>query len=365
MLPRRLPSCASALRKAYSTAPATANKRVILSGIQPTGTPHLGNYFGALTNWVHMQNTAGPEDVMLYAVVGWHALTLPQNPDALRAARNDMLAVLLAIGLDPKKSIIFHQDHNQDHTELSWILSCMTSMGHLLRMTTWKSRFADSKNMQAHASIDEGAMNAGLLTYPVLMAADILTYNATHVPVGDDQTQHLELARDIAERFNKTYGHVFTLPGIIKTSSQRILSLRDPTAKMSKSAPNAASRILLTDTYDQIKAKIRAAVTDSLPGITYDPVGRPGAANLLTILGACTGESPEVAAQRYEGKNFGALKSDLLETLNETLKVPRAEFEKIKADQAYLEGVAKDGARRAREYSSPMLQTVRKAVGLA
>ncbi|KAF8909181.1 hypothetical protein CPB85DRAFT_1222197 [Mucidula mucida] len=339
--------------------------RVVVSGIQPTGIPHLGNYFGALANWVNLQNNAEPDDVLLYMVVGWHALTLPQVPAELAASRSDMLAVLLAIGLDPKRSIMFHQDNNRDHAELAWIFNCMTSMGMLRRMTTWKSRMAASKNLSDNAQVDEGALNAGLFTYPVLMAADILAYNATHVPVGDDQTQHLELARDLVERFNSTYSPVFTMPGIIKTSSKRVLSLRDPTSKMSKSAPDASSRILLTDLPDTIAAKIRVAVTDSVSGITYDPVARPGTANLLTILGACTEETPEDVALRYANKNHGHLKKDVVEAVAEKLRPAREEFERIRVDKAYLETVAQDGARRAAERSGKTMKMVREAIGLS
>ncbi|KAG7453082.1 tryptophanyl-tRNA synthetase [Guyanagaster necrorhizus] len=340
---------------------------VILSGIQPTGVPHLGNYFGALANWVKLQREAGPDDVLLYMVASWHALTLPQDPAQLANARNDTLAALLAIGLDPKRSIIFHQDTNRDHAELAWIFNCISSTGMLRRMTTWKSRLATSRNMSDDADVDEGSLNAGLFTYPVLQAADILVYNSTHVPVGDDQTQHVELCRDIAERFNHTFSPdspLFTLPALLKTSSKRILSLRDPSSKMSKSAPDVSSRILLTDDASQIASKIRVAVTDSIQGITYDPVNRPGTANLLTILAACTNENVADVALRYQDKNHGHIKRDLTEVVEETLKGPRIEFGRLRKDAAYLREVALDGAARSAERSEAVMRKVREAIGL-
>ncbi|KAK0185908.1 hypothetical protein F5146DRAFT_1068421 [Armillaria mellea] len=344
-----------------------SKNRVILSGIQPTGVPHLGNYFGALTNWVRLQQEAGPDDVLLYMVASWHALTLPQDPAQLANARNDTIAVLLAIGLDPKRSIIFHQDTNRDHAELAWIFNCIATTGMLRRMTTWKSRLATSRNMSDDTDVDEGSLTAGLFTYPVLQAADILVYNATHVPVGDDQTQHVELCRDIAERFNHAFSPespLFTLPALLKTSSKRILSLRDPSSKMSKSAPDVSSRILLSDDASQIASKIRVAVTDSIPGITYDPVNRPGTANLLTILAACTNENVADVVLRYQDKNHGHVKRDLTEAVEETLKGPRAEFERLRKDAAYLREVALDGVAKSAERSEAVMREVREAIGL-
>ncbi|KAI8974252.1 tRNA synthetases class I-domain-containing protein [Trametes punicea] len=192
-----------------------ARPRVVFSGIQPTGIPHLGNLLGALLNWVKLQREAARDDRVIYSIVGWHALTLPQEPKALSAARSDMLAVLLSVGLDPERSIIFHQDENPHHVELAWILNCLTSMGKLKRMTTWKSRLAASRNARDDSEVDESLLNAGLFTYPVLQAADFLAYRATHVPVGEDQQQHIELCRDLAESFNKTFKgkrRLFPLP---------------------------------------------------------------------------------------------------------------------------------------------------------
>ncbi|THU92997.1 tryptophanyl-tRNA synthetase [Dendrothele bispora CBS 962.96] len=343
-------------------------KRVILSGIQPTGIPHLGNYLGALINWVQLQNDAGPEDELLFSIVGWHAMTLPQKPKELMESRMDMLAVLLAIGIDPKKSIVFHQNDVLQHTELAWVLNCITPIGKLRRMTTWKSRLAASKNLTEDAEMDETGLNVGLFTYPVLMSADILLYRATHVPVGDDQTQHLELCRDLADQFNRTYKakhRLFPLPIALNTPSKRILSLRDPTSKMSKSSPDPTSRILFTDSPSEITSKIRVAVTDSIAGITYDPVHRPGTANLLTILAACTGEDVHQVTKRFEGKNHGALKSEVTEAVQEMLRGPREEYERLKEQKDYLLKVAKEGAERAGEKAEVTMREVRQRVGLA
>ncbi|KAJ3715690.1 hypothetical protein C8R42DRAFT_679974 [Lentinula raphanica] len=349
----------------------TGTHRIIFSGIQPTGIPHLGNYLGALSNWVKLQNTADASDELLFSIVGWHALTLPQNPRQLSEARMDMLAVLLAIGLDPRRSIIFHQDDNPNHTELAWIFNCTTAMGKLRRMTTWKSRLAASKNQGDDADIDEAGLNLGLFAYPVLQAADILAYKATHVPVGDDQTQHLELSRVIADQFNRNFKAdkpLFPLPTQLITPSKRILSLRDPSSKMSKSSPDTSSRILLTDTSSQIAQKIRSAVTDSIKGITYDPLNRPGTANLLAMLAACNNdEDVRETARRYEGtgKNHGDLKKDLTEAVEEMIRRPREEFERLRKERGYLEQVAREGAQKARVKSEATMVEVRKRVGLS
>lgn len=343
-------------------------KRVIFSGIQPTGIPHLGNYLGALSNWVKMQEAAEPDDTLLFSIVGWHALTLPQDPVTLRSARDDMLATLLAIGLDPERSTLFHQEHNLHHVELCWILNCLTPMGKLRRMTTWKSRLATSRNAGSEDEVNESLLNSGLFTYPVLQAADVLVYRATHVPVGEDQQQHIELTRDVAEIFNRTFqgqNPLFPLPIYVNAPSKRILSLRDPTSKMSKSSPDAASRILLTDTASEIKSKIRAAVTDSTPGISYDPVRRPGTSNLLTILAACTESDVHDVARTYATRGHGQLKNDVADAVEELLKGPRSELERIRCEKAYLRDVARKGACKARGYSSVTMEDVRQRIGLA
>ncbi|KAF7323419.1 Tryptophanyl-tRNA synthetase [Mycena chlorophos] len=335
-----------------------AKPRTVFSGIQPTGIPHLGNYLGALSNWVKLQNE-NPNDRLIFSVVGWHALTLPQNPKELAASRRDMLAVLLAVGLDPKRSIIFHQDSNAMHTELAWILGCITPTGKLRRMTSWKTRLAQSRNANSESEVDESLLNAGLLTYPVLQAADILLYRATHVPVGEDQRQHLELSRDIADTFNRTFKKpLFPLP----------TSLINPSSKMSKSAPDASSRILLTDPPSLIASKIRGAVTDSITtGIAYDPVARPGTSNLLAILAAIEDVEIESVARRCAEANMSHadLKREVTERVDALFEKPRAEFERIRGDPGYLEQVAKEGAEKAREISAVTMEQVRQRVGLA
>ncbi|KAH7890081.1 hypothetical protein F5I97DRAFT_1849997 [Phlebopus sp. FC_14] len=351
-----------------SQSSQTRPTRVILSGIQPTGIPHLGNHLGALSNWVKLQKSAEPDDVLLFSIVGWHALTLPQNPASLKSSRDDMLAVLLAIGIDPKRSIVFHQDHNLHHTELCWILNCLAPVGRLRRMTTWKARLAASRNAGSEDEVDETLLNTGLFTYPVLQAADVLVYRATHVPVGEDQRQHIELTRDLADSFNRTFkgkSPLFPLPVYVDTPSKRVLSLKDPSSKMSKSSPDTTSRILMTDTAAQIKSKIRGAVTDSIQGITYDPVGRPGTSNLLSILAACTDSDVAEVAKQYENKGHGSLKSDVVDAVEELLKGPRTEFEKIRREKAFLDEVAQHGASQAMQHSEATMLEVRKQVGLA
>ncbi|TFK25748.1 tryptophanyl-tRNA synthetase [Coprinopsis marcescibilis] len=361
--------CLGTISQGLQTQKAEEDKgRIIFSGIQPTGIPHLGNYLGALSNWVQLQKEANVNDKLIFSIVGWHALTLPQNPNELSQSRWEMLATLLAIGIDPKRSVMFHQDDNQCHTELAWILNCITPVGKLRRMTTWKARLADSRNANSTSEIDESMLNAGLLIYPVLQAADILAYRATHVPVGEDQTQHLELSRDIAQSFNRTFvpgkKRFFPLPTQLSTPSKRVLSLRDPTSKMSKSSPDVQSRIILTDSASQISSKIRSAVTDSIKGISYDPVQRPGVSNLLTILAACLQKEPEEVASAYASKSTGELKSDVADAVEALFNGPRAEFERLRSEKAYLVQVAKDGAERAKELSEETMMSVRSMIGL-
>ncbi|EIN07975.1 tryptophanyl-tRNA synthetase [Punctularia strigosozonata HHB-11173 SS5] len=351
-----------------SASTSTRRKRVVFSGIQPTGIPHLGNYLGALSNWKRLQDEAAPEDVLIFSVVGWHALTMPQNPAELRQARASMMAVLLAMGLDPRRSVIFHQDHNPDHTELAWVFNCITPIGKLRRMTTWKSKLVTARNANDETEVDESLLHVGLFDYPVLQAADILAYKATHVPVGEDQQQHLELCRDIADSFNRTFKErspLFPLPQHVFTPQKRILSLRDSSAKMSKSAPDPKSRILLTDTTSEISKKIAGAQTDSDPSVTYDPVSRPGLANLLTIFAACTETSPEDLARKYDGSSFAKLKKDAAEAVNAFLSGPRAEFAKLKDETGYLDEIARTGAEKARDISGKTMSEVRRRVGLA
>ncbi|GJJ13494.1 hypothetical protein Clacol_007748 [Clathrus columnatus] len=346
---------------------------VIFSGIQPTGVPHLGNYLGAIKNWVDLQYTSSPKDVLIYSIVGWHALTLPQDPAQLRNAKLETAASLLALGIDPKRSILFHQDEVSEHLSLSWILTCMTPMGKLKRMTTWKSKLVTVRNANVESEVDDSMLNLGLFSYPVLQAADILAYQTTHVPVGEDQLQHLELCRDLAELFNKRHQKnqqkpFFTLPQAILTPCPRILSFRDPTQKMSKSSPNASSRITLVDSPEVIRKIIRSAVTDSTSGITYDPLNRPGISNLLTILGSFrslrSSEELSSLASEYTGKGTANLKEDVADAIVEGWRRPRSEFERLREDKDYLVTVLEEGRQRAESISRKTLNQVKSLIGL-
>lgn len=325
----------------------------VLSGIQPTGNIQLGNYLGAIVNWVRMQH----EMETFICVVDLHAITLPQNPVDLRNNTLEMTAALLASGIDPKKAVLFHQSAVPQHAELAWVLNCTARLGWLNRMTQFKEKSGKDK---------EGS-SAGLFTYPVLQAADILVYKATHVPVGEDQKQHLELARDIAQKFNTDFGvDLFVLPEpVIQGPATRVMSLRDGTKKMSKSDPSDMSRINLTDTAEQIADKIRKAKTD--PDVLQADVAnlksRPEADNLVGIYAALSGESVADILTRFDGKGFGAFKPALAELVVSKLAPITAEFRRLKQDEAHLRSVLKNGADRARAVAAPMLAQVYEAVG--
>ena len=269
-------------------------KKIIFSGIQPSGTLTLGNYIGALRNFKLLED----DYQCIYCVVDMHAITVRQDPAALRRRCLELAAIYIASGLDPKKNIIYCQSHVSGHAELAWILNCFTYMGELQRMTQFKDK------AQKHAD----NINAGLFTYPTLMAADILLYQTDLVPIGADQKQHLELTRDIAQRFNGVYGDVFTVPeGYFGKVGSRIMSLQDPTRKMSKSDPEDTF-ISLLDPPDAIRRKVKRAVTDSEADIRFDPVNKPGVSNLLSIIAALTGQSVEEAAAELQGQGYGKLK---------------------------------------------------------
>ncbi|SPO26730.1 probable MSW1 - tryptophanyl-tRNA synthetase, mitochondrial [Ustilago trichophora] len=361
----------------------TSRPRIIFSGIQPTGIPHMGNYLGALRNWVDLQNaSSSTNDSLYFSIVGYHAITLPQIPSRLRTERSEMMATLLAIGLDPHRCTIFHQDQVPEHTELAWILNCITAFGKLNRMTTWKSKLATAKNVAETSDVDDKDLSLGLFAYPVLQAADILLYKATHVPVGEDQIQHLELSRDLADVYNRKFSkRFFPLPQHIITPTKRVLSLRDPTSKMSKSAPDVNSRILITDTPDQVGKKIRKAVTDAEATLAYDPDTRPGVSNLLSILaalksakasetGSAEQSSPEQWAERLnqEIKATGAssgqhLKAILTEAVVETLRPIQAELDKLRQDPGYLLQMEQLGKEKAQTVARKTMAQVRKSVG--
>ncbi|KDQ18685.1 hypothetical protein BOTBODRAFT_29062 [Botryobasidium botryosum FD-172 SS1] len=354
----------SSLSRSFAVT-SGSKAQTIFSGIQPTGVPHLGNYLGALANWVALQKNADPQDRLIYSIVGYHAITLPQDPRRLERERMDIMASLLAIGINPERSILFHQDQVLEHVELAWILNCMTSMGKLKRVTTWKSKLAVARNDGTDKNQDDGHLSLGLFAYPVLQAADILLYKATRVPVGEDQRQHLELCRDLADVFNRTVkSPIFPVPRHIITPAKRVLSLRDPMQKMSKSAPAANSRILITDSFDEIAAKVRSAVTDSTRGITYDPISRPGVSNLVTIISGCTDESIESVVERLADKGHGELKGEVVDAVESKLGPVRREYERIKQDEGWIREVGRRGAEKARALAVETMVDVKTRLGL-
>ena len=326
-------------------------KQRIFSGIQPTGNLTLGNYIGALRNFGVLQK----EYDCLYSIVDMHAITVRQEPAELRKACLRTMAIFLASGLDPERNIIYFQSQVPQHAELSWILNCFTYMGELSRMTQFKDKSAK------HAD----NINAGLFTYPVLMAADILLYMTNLVPIGADQKQHLELARDIAQRFNAIYGDVFQVPeGYFPKVGARIMSLQDPTRKMSKSDPEECY-IAILDKPEIIRKKLRRAVTDSDSRVIFDPENKPGIANLMSIMNALSGKSMDEITAEYDGKGYGTFKDAVADCVIATLEPIQKEYDKISADKAYLEQVMVSGRERAAQIAYKTMLKVRKKVGLA
>jgi tryptophanyl-tRNA synthetase len=327
-------------------------KPIVLSGCQPSGQLTMGNYMGALRQWVDMQD----ENDCLYMIVDLHAITVRQEPAALNKACLDGLALYLACGIDPKKSSIFMQSHVPEHAQLSWVLNCYTQMGELNRMTQFKD-----KSLKNASNI-----NVGLYSYPVLQAADILVYQANKVPVGEDQKQHLELTRDIATRFNNLYGDVFTIPDpFIPESGARVMSLQDPLRKMSKSDDNPNNVIGLLEDPKKLAKKIKRAVTDSdeQARIYFDTAEKPGVSNLLSLLSCTTGESVASLVPKYEDKMYGHLKGDVAEAVVNMLTPIQAEYARIRADDSYLHEVLRASAIRAREKASVTLAKTYKALG--
>jgi tryptophanyl-tRNA synthetase len=325
----------------------------VFSGIQPSGVPTLGNYLGAIRNWVPLQET----HEAIYCIVDLHAITVWQDPKQLARQTREMAAALIACGLDPRKCILFVQSHVSAHAELAWIFNCVARIGWLNRMTQFKDK----------AGKDREAASAGLYVYPNLMAADILAYHATKVPVGDDQRQHLELANDIAQKFNHDYGVDFfpTIEPLIQGVAARVMSLRDGTKKMSKSDPSDQSRINLTDDPDTIALKIRRAKTDPepLPEHLAGLENRPEARNLVGIFAAITNTLPENVLREYGGQGFSAFKATLTEALIAHLQPIAAEMKRLLADPAALDAVLHAGAERARALAAPILQRTREIVG--
>lgn len=343
--------------------------KTVLSGIQPTGNIHLGNYLGSIANWIDLQNTHN----CIFGVMNLHAITLPQDPKALRQNVLDAAAVYLACGLDPKKSTIFVQSEVAEHAELAWVLGTLTPMGWLNRMTQFKEKSrsnhsplegeSQSVSDAVRDKIDEA--NLGLYSYPVLMASDILLYRADVVPVGEDQKQHLELTRDIAGAFNRRFGcEYFKLPEpMIVKEVKRIMSLQDGTKKMSKSDESDLSRINLTDSVDDIAKKIKKAKTDSLPTIAFDET-RPEIFNLLNIFAAASNKAPEVIAKEYETSGNGKFKTDLAESLIEKLRPIQENLQRFKQDQTYVRQVLDQGKDKASAIAAKTKKEVFEIVGL-
>ncbi len=324
-------------------------RKTVLSGIQPSGHLTLGNYLGALKNWVAMQEQYD----CYYTLVDLHTITARQEAGELRERCYKTLALMMACGLDPKRNVLFVQSHVPAHARLAWILNCYTMVGELNRMTQFKDKSAKNADN----------INAGLYDYPVLMAADILLYDTSLVPVGEDQKQHLELARDVAIRFNNLYGKVFTVPEpMIPQIGARIMGLQDPTAKMSKSDHNELNNVYLLDTPEVLERKFKRAVTDSGSEVRYS-ADKPGVANLMSILSATTGESFAAIEQRFAGAGYGKFKAGVAEAVIEKLKPVQQRYQDLRADEAGLRRVLKDGAERAAAHADRTLKRVHDALG--
>ena len=320
----------------------------VFSGIQPTGEVHLGNLLGALRNWVTDQD----EFECTYCVVDLHALTVPQDPVALRATTLALAQKLIAVGIDPDRSTLFVQSHVHEHSELAWICDCTVSHGELSRMTQFKDKSARSE-----------FISGGLFTYPALMAADILVHDTDRVPVGDDQRQHLEITRDIAERFNSRYGDTFVVPeAYIPKAGARVMDLQNPTGKMSKSAVSPQGTVDLLDEPSVVEKKVKRAVTDSGDDVTWDPENRPGVANLLSILAAATDREPATVAEDYS--QFGPLKKDTAEALVALLEPIQARYRELEADPAATRAILAQGAEKASTKAAEVLARAKTALGL-
>ncbi|MDO5702529.1 MAG: tryptophan--tRNA ligase [Lachnospiraceae bacterium] len=324
-------------------------KKVLFSGMQATGNLTLGNYLGALRNWVKLAD----EYMCFYCVVDEHSITVRQNPAELRKRARALLTLYIAAGIDPEKSCIYYQSHVSAHAELAWILNCYTYMGEMNRMTQFKDKSAK------HAD----NINVGLFSYPVLMAADILLYQSDIVPVGNDQVQHLEITRDIAQRFNNIYGEVFTIPEpYVGKVGARIMSLQDPSKKMSKSDENPNASIYLMDDRDTVIRKFKRAVTDSEGIIAYRDE-QPGVKNILDIYCACTGKTPDEAVKEFDGRGYGDLKAAVGETVADILSPLQARCDELTRDKEYIDGIIKNNAEKAAYYANKTLRKVQRKIG--
>ncbi len=328
----------------------TKDKKIMYSGMQPTDYPSIGNYIGAVKNWRALQDQYNS----LFCVVDMHSITVRQEPAALRKRARDLIVIYLAAGLDPEKCILYYQSHVPAHAELTWVLNCFTYMGELNRMTQFKDKSAQ------HAE----NINAGLYTYPVLMASDILLYNTDLVPVGEDQRQHIEICRDIATRFNNIYGDVFTIPEpIIGKIGARIMSLQEPTKKMSKSeSVNDNNVIYMLDEPNIIRSKVKKAVTDSFGTVKYGE-DRPGVSNLISIYCAMTGASIPETEERFEGKDYGFFKANVADAIIEELKPVQDRFKEISANKDFVDQVIREGAEKANHIANRTISKVYKKVG--
>ncbi len=326
-------------------------KKRVFSGIQPTGIVHIGNYIGALQNWVSMQ----ADYDCLYCIVDLHAITVPQDPKELRETILKTAAVTLAVGIDPKKSVLFVQSDVPEHAELAWILNCFVYFGELSRMTQFKDK----------STVRGEGTSAGLFTYPILMAADILLYDTHAVPVGDDQRQHLELTRDTARRLNNQYPNLFVVPEpFIGKKGARVMGLDDPLVKMSKSASSEYNYVSLGDSADTIRKKIKKAVTDSGSTVAYDEAKRPAVSNLLTIYSAFSKKPVEEIVRQYNGKGYADFKKDLAEVVVAGVEPLQKKIQEFERDLGAVEKILAEGAAKARDLAQPKMAQVRKTLGL-
>ncbi len=322
----------------------------LFSGIQPSGEVHLGNYLGAVRRWVAEQD----DHDAIYCVVDLHAMSLPYDPAELARSTREAAMVLLAAGIDPARSILFVQSHVRAHTELTWLLNCVTTYGELRRMTQFKEKGQGQESV-----------SVGLFDYPVLQVADIVLYDTDEVPIGDDQRQHLELARDVATRFNHRFGDTFVVPKpTFSTVAARVMDLQDPTSKMSKSVSSPQGTVLLLDPPATIAKKIKSAVTDSGTDVRYDPGEKPGVSNLLEIYAAATGSAVPRAEAAFDGQGYGAFKTAVAEAVVALLTPVRERYDTLAADPAEVDRQLAAGAEKARSIAEPVLERARRAVGL-
>jgi len=323
----------------------------IFSGIQPSGDPHIGNYSGGFRQYARTQE----EGEAFFCVVDLHAITIQHDPAALREGTFDIAAMLFATGIDPHRSTVFVQSHVTAHAEAAWLLSSVTSYGQLGRMTQFRERVAD-----------EEFVSAALFTYPALMAGDILLYQTDIVPIGDDQRQHLELARDVAQRFNSRYGETFSIPeGVFPETGGRVMNLQEPSVKMSKSRGVESGTVLMLDPPDTVRKKVRSAVTDSGTDVRYDPEEKPGISNLIELMTVVTGDSiPDVEA-RYDGSGYGQFKSDVADAIVEVLDPIQARYRELRGDVGELQRLLDIGAKKARAESAPTLAQIYERLGFA